>query len=100
MARAPFRRRMGHHARVGVVGPTRASVDSTAPNPHIGASESTNLQFPIPSHALAEQAGKKQRSTTSVGSGLRDLPPKDAPKGYVRYVAFSSNKDIGLQAEQ
>ena len=51
-------------------GPTCASVDSTASNPHIGASESTSLQFLDPSRALEEQARKKQRSATSVSPSL------------------------------
>jgi len=58
------------------VGPTRASVDSTAPNPYIRARESTNPRFPIPSRALRQRADKKQPSVMSVISGVSDLPQK------------------------
>jgi hypothetical protein len=58
----------------GVVGPKRASDDSTAPNPRFGARESINPRFPDPSGAFGEQAEKKQRSAMSVSSGVRDLP--------------------------
>ncbi len=67
------------------------------PSPNIAARKSTNLQFADPCRALAEQAGKKQRSATSVSSGLRDYL-KTHPMG-TRDVAFSSKKDIGLGSE-
>ena len=51
----------------------RASADSTASNPHIGASESTSLQFLDPYPALEEQACKKQRPATSVSATRRAI---------------------------
>jgi hypothetical protein len=52
--------------------PKRASVDSTAPNPHIGARESTNPRSPDPSPALGEPADQKPRSAMGVSSRARD----------------------------
>ena len=62
-------------ARVGVVGPTRASVYSTPSDPDIGASqvhEPTNTGS-ASVRALRERAHKKRCPTVIVGSDVRDL---------------------------
>src|SRR5262249_12667844 len=61
------------------VGPTRASVDPTAPDPLIGARESTNSRFRDPSRALGGQADKGQRWVPGVRSQLRDMRKKVQP---------------------
>ena len=50
------RGRLDSLATKGLAAYLIASVDSTAPDPHIGAKESTNPRFPDPSRALGEQA--------------------------------------------
>jgi len=65
-------------ARVGVVGPKRASLDSAAHNPDVGASDPGDRLSRVPSRSR-ESEDEDRRSTRSGGSGLRLPPPMMHP---------------------
>src|SRR5262249_6006805 len=59
-------------ARVGAVGPTRASLDSAAHNPDVGASDPGDRLFRAPSRSR-ESEDENRRLTVSGSSGMRFL---------------------------
>jgi hypothetical protein len=57
----------------GVVGPTRASVDSAALTPNIGPSDPRNRLL-LDTSRSCESEDENRRSGVSVAAGMRDLP--------------------------
>ena len=68
MTRAPFRRRTGHHAHIGVVGPTRTSVPSASPVPPIGTRVEASSRLPD-----STRSSGKRAAWTSTEPGLDGL---------------------------
>jgi hypothetical protein len=80
------------------VGPKRASVDSTAPNPQIGARKSTDSRFPDPARAWGEQADRRNDRLGALFQRRALCLMKPHPMGRPDWP-FSSKKDIGLVSE-